>query len=66
MVMVVMGDMCIQRITAICTYYCQQPMLVTVLYNLRLFVVVGGEHIAMTMAVLGHVNKQHYLLVKPT
>ena len=38
-------------------------MLEKVFYSLRLFVV-GGEHIAMAMVVVGHICTQHYLLIR--
>ena len=53
MAMVVMGDMCVQSITAIHSTI-KAPMLETVFYSLRLFVV-GGERIAMAMVVVGHI-----------
>ena len=44
------------------TYYYKQLMLETVLYSLRLFVV-GGEHSAMAMVVVGHICTQNIILV---
>ena len=40
-------------------------MLETVLYSLRLFVV-GGEHIAMAMVVVGHICTQNIMGVHNT
>ena len=36
-----------------------------VLYSLRLFVV-GGEHIAMAMVVVGHIYTKHIMVVHNT
>ena len=40
-------------------------MLETVLYSLKLFVV-GGEHIAMVMVVVGHIRTQNVMGVHNT
>ena len=40
-------------------------MLETVLYSLRLFVV-GGEHIAMAMVVVGHICTQNVMVIHNT
>ena len=58
-VMVVMGGTCVQSITAIYTYYYQAPMLETVL-------VVGGEHIAIAIVVVGHICTQNVMGVHNT
>ena len=44
------------------TYYYQAAMLETVFYSLRLFVV-GGEHIAMAMVVVGHICTQNMTVI---
>ena len=40
----------------------QAAMLETVFYSLRLFVV-GGEHIAMAMLVVGHICTQNNMVI---
>ena len=68
MAMVVQGGMCTMYMYHGHTYYYISAtyrllcMLETVFYSLRLFVV-GGEHIAMAMVVVGHICTQNNMVI---